>query len=62
MASEYFSESGALRVIIRRECRSNWSRRAPGYFTLIGDKAAPAARDSSEVVILTPETVVAVDV
>ncbi len=25
------------------------SRRAPGYFTLIGDKAPPAARDSSEV-------------
>ncbi len=25
------------------------SRRAPGYLTLIGDKAPPAARDSSEV-------------
>ncbi len=25
------------------------SRLAPGYFTLIGDKAPPAARDSSEV-------------
>ncbi len=25
------------------------SRRAPGYFTLIGDNAPPAARDSSEV-------------
>ncbi len=25
------------------------SRRAPGYFSLIGDKAPPAARDSSEV-------------
>ncbi len=25
------------------------SRRAPGYFTLIGDKAPPVARDSSEV-------------
>ncbi len=24
-------------------------RRAPGYFTLIGDKASPAARDSSEI-------------
>ncbi len=27
----------------------NCSRRAPGYFTLIGDKAPHAARDSSEV-------------
>ncbi len=26
------------------------SRRAPGYFTLIGDKTPPAARDSSAVV------------
>ncbi len=25
------------------------SRRAPGYFTLIGDRAPPAARDRSEV-------------
>ncbi len=25
------------------------SRRAPGYFTLIGDKAPPAARDRSKV-------------
>ncbi len=24
-------------------------RRAPGYFILIGDKASPAARDSSEI-------------
>ncbi len=24
-------------------------RRAPGYFILIGDKASPATRDSSEV-------------
>ncbi len=38
-------------------------RRAPGYFTLIGDKASPVTRDSSEVArvykinvaILTPE-------
>ncbi len=26
-----------------------WSRRAPGYFTLIGDRAPPAARGSGEV-------------
>ncbi len=41
----------------RRELKC--SRRAPGYFTLIGDKAPPAASDSSEVahvVILTLET------
>ncbi len=31
----------------RREL--NCSRRAPDYFTLTGDKAPPAARDSSEV-------------
>ncbi len=31
------------------------SRRAPGYFTLNGDKTPPAARDSSEVArTLTP--------
>ncbi len=39
----------------------------PDYFTLIGDKAPPAARDSIEavrigVVILTPETAVTVGV
>ncbi len=27
----------------------SYSRRAPGYFTLIGDKTPPAARDISEV-------------
>ncbi len=27
----------------------NRSRRAPGHFTLVDDKAPPAARDSSEV-------------
>ncbi len=32
---------------LRREF--NGLRRAPGYFTLIGDKAPPAAHDSSEV-------------
>ncbi len=31
----------------RRELKC--SRRTPGYFTPIGDKAPPAARDSSEV-------------
>ncbi len=36
--------------------------RAPGYFSLIGDKAPRAARDSDKVarVILTPETAVTV--
>ncbi len=27
----------------------NYSGKAPGYFTRIGDKTPPAARDSSEV-------------
>ncbi len=37
-------------VVVKAERRElNCSRRAPGYFTLIGDKAPPAARGSSEV-------------
>ncbi len=36
-------------VLAERE-ELNCSRRASGYFTLIGEKAPPAARDSSEVV------------
>ncbi len=55
--------SNAIVVVIyanRQEL--NCSRRASGYFTIIGDKAPPATRGSSEfarvgyhVVILTPE-------
>ncbi len=36
-------------VKVKRQER-NCSAKAPGYFTLIGDKAPPATRDSSEVV------------
>ncbi len=51
-------------VIVIVEIRVNCSRRAPGYFILIGDTAPPAARNSSEVarrlsqrsIPLTPET------
>ncbi len=37
-----FTAVGVVVVVVK--C----SRRATGYFTLIGDKAPPAARDSSE--------------
>ncbi len=36
-----------LLLLFRHSAKS--SRRAPGYFTLIDDKALPAASDSSEV-------------
>ncbi len=34
-------------VVLAQRQEFKCSRRAPGYFTLIGDKAPPAARDSS---------------
>ncbi len=46
-----------VHVVQAQRQELNCSRRVPGCFTLIGDRAPPAARDSSEVVILTPEIV-----
>ncbi len=43
------SQLGLLLLLLRQRQELNCSRRAPGYFTLIGEKAPPAARDSSEV-------------
>ncbi len=38
-----------LLLLFRQRQKLKCSRWAPGYFTLIGDKAPPAARNSSEV-------------
>ncbi len=52
-AEVILEESGFHRVVFVdvKEWRQelNCSRRAPGYFSLIGEKASPTARDISEV-------------
>ncbi len=41
---------GVIRCVVEVKRRElNCSGRAPGYFTPIGDKVPPAARDNSEV-------------
>ncbi len=43
--------SGPLLLLLFRQCQELiCSRRAPGYFTLIGDKAPSTARGSNAVV------------
>ncbi len=42
-------EARTVVVVKAKQQELNCPRRAPGYFTLIGDKAPPAARDSSVV-------------
>ncbi len=49
--AQIIDSSGALVVVVVFVVVVKYSRRAPGYFIAIGDKAPPAARDSREVAL-----------